>query len=722
MIKGPHHRSIPAPCPPRRGRGAVTILLASALVVGSGCSGGDEGPATSPTVASVVVNPSSAVLPAPGQTRLFEAEVRDSRGRLLETSPVDWASSNPQVLVLNSQGIATAVAPGEAEVIATAGGMTGRADVTVNQPVACQTILDLAPGQTQVFSTAASACGIVIPAGAPGSRWRVALYRSSSSLASSDTASAVLEVVRVPSALVAGAPSPSPVAIPAESGVSPLPSFMAGASAIRRGLEVDERTARAHMQIRIQEARLLQQLGPDASPLPPTPAMRAFAAPGAPSPARRTFIPYTGECVSPASPRAAFLVAESDLLAVYQDSIQRNSAPARAQDVQLMLDYYRDHGKPIIEQYFGGVSDIDGNGRITVILSPSVGTDVAAFVWSGDFFPRTGGGGCAASNEMELIYFNNSLVSSLGSASPDYQALSTLVHEVKHVSSLYKRLRYGTRVGSSNPYHAVWIEEGTAEIAAEVSSRRAWASRGGPAVGAALRRQDFQGVGFTPENWGVILRLARSINYLSSQPNSLTTNPDGAPDEHSFYGSSWMFHRFLGDAYGGARQALADSTLFRMQNDSLAPPGPGSYTQLFMLGKPFETLLQEFVEALLLTGGGAASAPRDFTTYRFGGTAQESVTEIFCNPNPLGVFPWPVTTTGTTGICGEGGRPESQSPASPFQTASFRGVLGANGAQTPRPLGPAGVRIHEFVGDGSSGLELQADVARGGWVMVARLQ
>ena len=709
MTKGPVLHSLSGALRRPRSRIAGSLFLTSVVLVPGACSQGDGGPAPSPTVASVTVTPSTAVFSSPGQTRLFEAEVRDTRGRLLETTPVGWSSSNSQVLALNGQGIATAVAAGQAEVIATAGGVTGRAEATVNQPVACQTILDLAPGQTQVFTTAASECGIIIPAGSPGSRWRVALYRSSTSLQSSDTASAALEVIRVPSAAVSAAPQAAPT--PSELDVSPLPSFMMGAPALRGALEVDERTARAHMQIRLQEMRLLQQLGSGASPLPPTPALRALAAPGAPSPNRRTFIPYTGDCVSPANARAAFLVAEDDRVAVYQDSIQRSTSPASAQNVQLMLDYYRDHGKPIIDQYFGGVSDIDGNGRINVILSPAVGTDVAAFVWSGDFFPRLGAGGCAASNEMELIYFNNTLVAGLGAAQQDYQALSTLVHEVKHVSSLYKRVRYGTRVGLNNPYHAVWVEEGTAEIAAEVSSRRAWASRGGPPVGARLRRQDFQGVGFTAENWGVILRLARSINYLSSQPNSLTTNPDGAPEEHSFYGSSWMFHRFLGDAFGGATQPFADSTLFRMQNDSMTAPAPGSYSQLFMLGRPFETLLQDYVGALLLTGSGIPSPPRDFATYRFGGTPQESVTEIFCNPNPLGIFPWPVTTTGTTGICGEGGRPETQSPASPFQSGTFRGALG-----------PAGVRIHEFVADGSSGLELRGEVARGGWLMVARLQ
>jgi len=605
------------------------------------------------------------------------------------------------------------VAVGQAEVQATAGGITGRATVVVSQPAACLTMLNLAPGETQVVATSASgSCGVVLPAGSHGSRWRIALFRSSASSQASDTVGSILEVIRVPSA-VAG---PPPAAAPLQEAVDvlpPLPAFITGSPQVRRGLEIDERTSMVHMEMRIREERLFRELGPNVEVLPPSPfpggALRVTAAP---SPSRRTFIPYSGQCVNPANSRPAFLVAENDLIAVYQDSIQRSTTPAAVANVQILLDYYRDHGKPVIDQYFGGVSDVDGNGRINVLLSPSVSLDVAGFVWSGDFFPRSGGGGCPASNEMELIYLNNSLITGLGNANPDYQALGTLVHEAKHVSSLYKRLRHGVRTGSNSPYHAVWIEEGTAEIAAEVSSRRAWASRGGPSVGARLRRQDFQGPVFTPENLGIILRLARTINYLSSQPNSLTTDPDGAPSQHSFYGSSWLFHRFLGDAFGGAASPYADATLFRMQNDSLTPPGPGSYSQLFMVGRPFEALLRDYVKALLLNGVVTPGPALDFTTYLFGGPSQGSVTEIFCTPNPVGVFPWPVTErSNQTLICGTGGRPEVSSPAAPFQSAIFQGMLG-----------PAGIRVHEFVSDGGAGVELRGNINRGGWMMVARIQ
>ena len=48
-----------------------------------------------------------------------------------------------------------------------------------------------------------------------------------------------------------------------------------------------------------------------------------------------------------------------------------------------------------------------------------------------------------------------------------YWAFGGLVHEVKHVSSLYKRVRHSLGVaGESDPdFHPTWIEEGTAEIA-----------------------------------------------------------------------------------------------------------------------------------------------------------------------------------------------------------------------------------------------------------------
>lgn len=822
MDAAPDHTIPPVPVPmarspltalpprsrPARSLGArAGVAALSGLFLGA-CGGGDGEPSAPPAPAQIQVSPATATFESLGQSRTFTARVIDGRGRDLDL-PVSWSSSNLQIVEVNNAGVAVAVGGGQAEVRATAGGVTGTAAVsisagpgvatsalpnarrntgydltlqasggappftwsllsgvlppgmdltsqgrlqgtptqegsfnltirvvdssgTVGAPRTlalrvCPAALTLSAGQIQVFpASSAQDCSVLLPAGPSGSRWRVALLRPSLSTTASDTVGAVLDVTRLSAlpgvASIAAEVRAAPVA-PAAWGwdMTPDQGVVAFDPGLLNALEVQERTARAHHEMRLRDIRLFQELGPDAVPLP----SRAPASPGdaglagspglsTPAPARRTIVPYNnGQCSNPQAPRVATLVAENDFLAIYQDSIQRSTSPVNAAHVQAMLNYYRDYGKPVIDRYFGGVSDIDGNGKVVVFISPAVSQNVAAFVWSGDFFPSSGGGSCAASNEMELIYFNNTIVSGIGQN--DFQALSTLVHEMKHVSSLYNRIQYGRTQGVSNPYHAVWVEEGTAEIAAEMSSRIAWAATGGPAVGAAVRRQDFQG-GFNAANYGVVLRLARTVNFLASQPNSMTTDPSGAPSAHSFYGSSWHLHRFLGDAYWNAASPQADTTLFRVQNAATSPAGPGSFSMLPGLGgKSFETLLEEYTTAVLLTGTPAPQPTRRFTTYQFGGGAQNSVTEVFCSPNPLGVFPWPLTTTGTAGSCGSGGSPgtpEVQNPAAPFQSATFAGRIG-----------PSGVRIHEFVSDGTGfGLELMGRAGAAGRMLVTRIQ
>ena len=110
-----------------------------------------------------------------------------------------------------------------------------------------------------------------------------------------------------------------------------------------------------------------------------------------------------------------------------------------------IIDFYTEHGKEIIDRYFGGVSDVNGDGKIALLVDPAL-RGVQAFVWSGDMtFPATQ---CAASNEMELVHMSED---SFDFDNGRYWALSALVHEVKHVSSLYKRVvnhrRRGSRTG-----------------------------------------------------------------------------------------------------------------------------------------------------------------------------------------------------------------------------------------------------------------------------------
>jgi hypothetical protein len=86
---------------------------------------------------------------------------------------------------------------------------------------------------------------------------------------------------------------------------------------------------------------------------------------------------------------------------------------------------------------------------------------------------------------------------------------------------------------------------------------------------------------------------------------------------------------------------------------------------------------------------------------------------MFCSPNPLGVFPWPVTTTGTPIDCDATPRVnESSNPSASFATKAYTG-----------PIGASGMRIHDFLSNGTgTGAQIQLDVAAPAKIWVVRLR
>jgi len=352
-----------------------------------------------------------------------------------------------------------------------------------------------------------------------------------------------------------------------------------------------------------------------------------------------------------------------------------------------MLDYYLKYGKQVIDQYLGGTSDINGDGKIAVLVTPVVEEGTAAFVWSGDFFPKTqqpGWQGCAASNQMELVRFN--LATIQGMSSGNYQALATLVHEVQHVTSLYNGIFRGT-------LQPLWIEEGRAEIAGEMSSRLAWEATGGPSV--TTMAAGAQVGTFTKENYGVILRMARTTQYLSSQPNGVVVTPLGAHHAHSVYGSGWHFHRWLGDAYGVSGARLGDASLFKTLTDSLTVAGVSGIRALTG-GKAWVDLMEEYALAILQNATGAPPGLRSFRTYDF-----PSMNRTFTyTGKPVGDYPWPVNVFG-------------DNTTSPFGSSTNTGSMG-----------PSGIRVFDLTSAGTGlGVDVKVDASRSPVrVVVLRIQ
>jgi hypothetical protein len=111
--------------------GRSLLALAVAAVTLS-CSDIKFPPAPVPTLTSVKVTVATATL-LPGQTSTATAAVRDQNDVALATSPaVTWSSTAPTVATVSVAGLITAVAPGTAQITATAGGKSGTQTVTVN--------------------------------------------------------------------------------------------------------------------------------------------------------------------------------------------------------------------------------------------------------------------------------------------------------------------------------------------------------------------------------------------------------------------------------------------------------------------------------------------------------------------------------------------------------------------------------------------------------------
>ena len=359
----------------------------------------------------------------------------------------------------------------------------------------------------------------------------------------------------------------------------------------------------------------------------------------------------------------ADVIAENDYLVVYEEV--GTTSPVSVANANRILDFYADHGAEVIEGYFGGVSDVNNDGRITVLIDPTL-TGVRAFVFSGDIVFTTTE--CASSNEMELIHISARAFRLQNSQ----WAFAGMVHEAAHVSSQYKRVRnYNIRGRPSGGriFNPTWVEEGRAEIAKEMSSRLAWERAGGPTVNTrvtgGMMRDGLRNT--RDEVYGTFQIMARVVRAFSPNPNAVSFEPG---DNGNVYGSGWHFHRLLRDrAIAGADNAAAVDAAFVAQlNDSLTAPGIDGITAV--TGERMADLFVAHATAMTIAGAegmlGDETVPR-FLLYDF-----PTATEIFSNPDPPGRYPWPVTIMGDSDD-------DAVSAVDLAESATFAGRVGGSG-------------------------------------------
>ena len=566
----------------------------------------------------------------------------------------------------------------------------------------CDAPLELAPGAVRVMEERAiRGCGFHLRAPEAGAYYRVTLVgvnagntaiapvalHVEADAAAGPSATAVAMRLDAREASVAGAfRRAMPASEPRVVGSQPREAQDVGRQ-LRRIREIERASEALHEEVRRQEEELFARLAAEgrlevladrASGAPGEVAAREWgAARVEPSPPTRAFRLYqrTGEGFDRCRVFRALnarLVTETDHIAVYEDAEATN--PISKANADRVLAYYEAFGAPVIERYFGGVSDVNGDGRVVVVVNPELG-GVNAFVWAGDH--TLSREACATSNEMELVHMSAGAFAQLDDNG--YWALGGLVHEVKHVSSYHRRVRHslGVAGAATTAFHPLWIEEGTAEIAKEMSSRLAWAAAGGPApharvTGELLRAGMDDAFAEVYGILGLIGRTSSAFAWFEDRPNAITFRPGG---RGNIYGSGWHFHRFLRDWFGGAGASTTrDQRFVAALHDSLAVPGVRGMETL--TGVAAADLLTRHAIAMSLAGAEDVvpdTVPR-FSSYDF-----TEVGELVSSAsNPPGRYPWPVTRTG-------GSDDEAVLWADFARSRAYRGEITGSG-----------VRFHDF--------------------------
>jgi hypothetical protein len=276
---------------------------------------------------------------------------------------------------------------------------------------------------------------------------------------------------------------------------------------------------------------------------------------------------------------------------------------------------------PEISDYFGDPTDIDGNGRIVIVISQEVNrmSQALGFVVTTDFFP----GQCPASNGGEYYYARapdpaGTVIGPDGEGRPYSvedalaDAPVLLAHETTHI------IQFGRRIflEDVNFLQTVWELEGQATLAEEITGFRF--------QGFAPRRNLGFEVAFNnppqgPEFWYQAGFVDLAVYYGFRGPTERST---GAPEGCGWlsrdtagacqimsggqledyrrlpYGVSWSFLRWISDHYhdrfpGGERE---------LHRRLVGNPNRGFQTLQEVVGEPVPPMLARWAASLYVDG------------------------------------------------------------------------------------------------------------------------
>ncbi|MDE0124465.1 MAG: hypothetical protein OXN97_07820 [Bryobacterales bacterium] len=216
---------------------------------------------------------------------------------------------------------------------------------------------------------------------------------------------------------------------------------------------------------------------------------------------------------------------------VWLDDIENPSGTFTDSELAGLDAFYGARVKGVHNDYFGGLSDVDGDGRVTILMTKQANRQddrdsfLGGWVWFGDLYPS---GECATSNQAEILFGRvPDPAGVFGQAWTKEQTLSyypsLLTHEIAHLAQ-------GAALVFGGADFTTWELEGGATLAEQLVAYGLFGHESGRNMGY---EQWSEGRDWY-EAWA--FGLARFFGWDSNDPTNTRRIPN-APEECSWIGS-----------------------------------------------------------------------------------------------------------------------------------------------------------------------------------------
>jgi len=555
------------------------LLLAAVSVTLAACgSDGPTGPSPTTVTAIVVTAPSPTMQVS--TTMTATAHLLNSKGDSITGKTPQWSTSSGTIATVDQNGVITAVSPGTATITASADNVKGTYPVIVDVD-RCKNPLSMTVGQVSIQSGPAAVSCITIAAATEASQL---LFITANATPTSDDRQ-TFAVSFLPGTIASISPASSVVA----SGMSPELRRLAESVAQRDAIETKIRRAERG----ILRTMLSRGVTPEATERA---AVRANASVSAVAVGVGDTITYrvpnvlvNDLCNNYATVRAVVkAVGKKGQIA------QDITAPTNgftAADFTAIATEFDDLIFKTDTSWFGAPTDINKDGRITILYTPEVNkftprgatSYIGGFFWGGDLFTKADytrfNMTCPQTNEQEIFYL---LAADPGGTYGDARSTQlvrqatrgTIAHEFQHM------INQGIR--QFNPavtdFEEDWLNEGLSHFAEEAVGRASRGFTDFQSLSAAEVRanaDDFSA--FFQQN------LARFSTYLA-RPDTTSPISSRADKDLPPRGAAWALLRYTADQFapGNAR------ALFRRL---VAGPKTGVTNLVQASGVPFDQII-----------------------------------------------------------------------------------------------------------------------------------